>query len=195
MRRFFQNTFRGFRYFWYFYSSWEILVSLSKITAELKYLQETERFLVTRIKDQRAATAALRRSLKFVNSLFVCLFVFVFLYCLQHRRKNNLWVDWEGERCWAKAAALAEGLCRSQSGWITPSPGRFGDTVPPSQSPNKDGHDNFPARALLGSYSGSHSKCSIISGRVLKKPHVKICDFETTGGDLLERGIVHATCA
>lgn len=79
MRRFFQNTFRGLRYFWYFYSSWEILVSLSKITAELKYLQETERFLVTRIKDQGAATAALRRSLKFVNSLFVCLFLFSFI--------------------------------------------------------------------------------------------------------------------
>lgn len=54
-------------------------MSLSKITAELKYLQETERFLVTRIKDQRAATAALRRSLKFVNSLFVCLFLFSFI--------------------------------------------------------------------------------------------------------------------
>ena len=72
-------------------------------------------------------------------------------------------------------------MSADHSGCITPSPGRFGDTVPPNQSPNKDGHDNFRARALLGSYSGSHSKCSIISDRVLKKPHVKTLEFEKSG--------------
>lgn len=71
-------------------------------------------------------------------------------------------------------------MSADQSGCITSSPGGWG-TVPPSQSPNKDGHDNFRARALLGSYSGSHSKCSIISDRVLKKPHVKTYEFEKRG--------------
>ena len=64
-------------------------------------------------------------------------------------------------------------MSADQSGCITPSPGGWGTRSAPSQSPNKDDHENFRARALLGSYSGSHSKCSIISDRVLKKPHVK----------------------
>ena len=76
-------------------------------------------------------------------------------------------------------------MSADQSGCITPSPGGWGTRSAPSQSPNKDDHENFRARALLGSYSdpysGSHSKCSIISGRVLKKLHVKTLEFEKSG--------------
>lgn len=72
-------------------------------------------------------------------------------------------------------------MSADQSGCITPSPGGWGTRSAPSQSPNKDDHENFRARALLGSYSGSHSKCSIISDQVLKKPHVKTLEFEKSG--------------
>ena len=136
MRRFFQNTFRGLRYFWYFYSSWEILVSLSKITAELKYLQETERFLVTRIKDQGAATAALRRSLKFVNSLFVCLFLFSFIV---YSTVGKTICEWTGR---------GRGVGQKQQ--HTPSPGRFGTRSLLASPLIKTAMTTFP----LGHFSG-----------------------------------------
>ena len=148
---------------------------------------------MTRIKDQRAATAALRRSLKFVNSLFVCLFLFSFIV---YSTVGKTICEWTGrgrgvgqkQQHWPKGYA---DLNRAES---PPAPGGLGTRSLLASPLIKTATTTF-AWALLGSYSGSHSKCSIISGRVLKKPHVKTCDFETTGGDLLERGIVHATCA